>query len=193
MAQQPFSNFRTELFRQIDPDDEDATFRRLVDLFYAFNPVRNFRDSQNQQIDSLADLGLLYCRSESAFSNKQLNIERLKFLEKIGRNDLQKLKYVPFVFEIFKDNAESHIELMDITFDVKRNYRVSYKFYKSLKNFHTTVLRTISRHVRTRLRFIILEEDSLRVLSRLRTILFNRYVINTIFENSVQIMSPKSK
>ncbi|MBK8464902.1 MAG: hypothetical protein IPL32_03645 [Chloracidobacterium sp.] len=135
MAQQPFSNFRTELFRQIDPDDEDATFRRLVDLFYAFNPVRNFRDSQNQQIDSLADLGLLYCRSESAFSNKQLNIERLKFLEKIGRNDLQKLKYVPFVFEIFKDNAESHIELMDITFDVKRNYRVSYKFYKSLKNF----------------------------------------------------------
>jgi hypothetical protein len=57
------------------------------------------------------------------------------FLQKLNKTNLNELDYSMFIFEVFKNKAESQVELTHLTFDKHRNYKVNYKFYKSLNSF----------------------------------------------------------
>lgn len=129
--------YATEAFKKIAPDNEQATYRLLVDMFYAFDPQRKFKDKGNNPIATLPEMALLYVQDEGAFADKYLKVEREKALLQFGRSDLERLDRTSFVFEIFKDHAEAEIELLDVTFDRKRNFLVSYQYYKSLNAYLT--------------------------------------------------------
>jgi serine/threonine protein kinase len=130
-----FDDFQTEIQDQIISRDEDAAFRYLIDLFYVFDPERTYRDLNNNPISTLEELGLFYAKNEAAFSDKILIIEKEKFLTKLGRGHLAGLNYKDFIFEIFKNKAENRLDLLSLSFDKSRNYKINYTFYKSLTNF----------------------------------------------------------
>jgi serine/threonine protein kinase/uncharacterized protein YgiM (DUF1202 family) len=130
-----FHDFKTEIQTKINSKDEAGTFRLLTNLFYAFNPDRTFRDSKNNSIKKIDDLGILYVQGESSFADKYLKIEKERFLQKLNKTELNSLDYKQFIFEVFKDKAEAQVELVKLTFDKHRDYKVNYKFYKSLNTF----------------------------------------------------------
>ncbi len=135
LVQKPFDDFKTEIQTKINSKDEAATFRLLINLFYIFNPERTFKDSKNIAVKTIDDLGLFYVQNENLFADKYLKIEKKRFLEKVNKKELNTLDYKEFIFEVFKDKAEALVELVNLTFDKHRDYKVNYKFYKSLNAF----------------------------------------------------------
>ncbi len=135
LIQKPFDNFATEIPTKIDTKKETETFRQLLSLFYTFNSNRTFKDANNHSINTLEEVGLFLALDETAFTNKFLKAEKESFLEKIGKGKLNQLGYIPLIFEIFKDKAETEVEFLALSFDKQRNYKVLYKYYKSLSKF----------------------------------------------------------
>lgn len=135
LTQKTFDDFKTDCQTKLSTKDESTTFRLLINLFHTFNSQRTFRDSKNNSVKNIDDLGLFYVQNESLFADKFLKIEKEKFLEKISKKELNALDYKQFVFEVFKDKAEAQVELVNLTFDKHRNYIVNYKFFKSLNSF----------------------------------------------------------
>ncbi len=135
LVQKSFDDFKTETQTKINPKAEAETFRLLTNLFYTFNPQRTFRDSKNNSLKTIADLGLFYVQNEAAFSDKYLKVEKGKFLEQLNKKELNTLDHRQFIFEVFKEKAEAQVELINLTFDKHRNYTVNYKFFKSLNSF----------------------------------------------------------
>ena len=125
----------TRVHEAIDPADGPRAYRQFLDLFYEFDPARTYRDASGRPVAPLEQLALELARDEASFSDKMLAAERERFFKKLGRPELTKLKYTQFVFEVFKGKAESRLELVDLYFDRERNYKVSYKYYKSLSRF----------------------------------------------------------
>lgn len=148
LAQGSFAGFGAEIFARFDDKNEKEAFHQLLNLFYSFDPDRVFKDKSNKPLATLEDLGLFYARNEPDFLDKFLVIEKERYLKKIGKESIGNLPYIPFVFEVFKDKAESKVELVDLTFDKGKNYKISYNYYKSLKAFlkhHGIVKDFISR------------------------------------------------
>jgi len=137
LVQKSFDDFKTETQTKVNPKAEVETFRLLTNLFYNFNPQRTFRDSKNNSLKSIDDLGLFFVQNESAFSDKYLKVEKAKFLEHLNKKELNTLDHRQFIFEVFKEKAEAQVELVNLTFDKHRNYTVNYKFFKSLKKIST--------------------------------------------------------
>jgi serine/threonine protein kinase/uncharacterized protein YgiM (DUF1202 family) len=135
LIQKPFDDYKTEIQTKVNSKDEAGTFRLLINLFYAFNPDRTFRDSKNNSIKTIDELGIFYVQNESAFADKYLKIEKERFLQKFSKTELNSLDYKQFIFEVFKDKAEAQVELVNLTFNKHRDYKVNYKFYKSLNTF----------------------------------------------------------
>ena len=69
------------------------------------------------------------------FSDKYLKIEKEKFFDNLNKEELNSLDLHQLIFEIFKDKTLAEVELVDLTFDKHRDYKVNYKFYKSLNTF----------------------------------------------------------
>jgi len=135
IVQKPFDDYKTEIHVKISSKDEAGTFRILMNLFYSFNPERTFKDLKNITVKTIDGLGLFYVQNESSISDKYLKIEKERFLQKLNKNELNALDYKQFIFEVFKHKLEAHIELINLTFDKHRNYKVKYKYYKSLNTF----------------------------------------------------------
>lgn len=135
LVQKPFDDYKTETQTKINSKDEAATFRLLTNLFYAFNSERTFKDSKNSAVKTIDALGLFFVQNESSFSDKHLKIEKERFLQKLNKNKLNTLDYNQFIFEVFKDKAEAQVELVNLTFDKHRDYKIHYKYFKSLNSF----------------------------------------------------------
>lgn len=135
LVQKPFDDFKTETQTKINSKDEGGTYRLLTNLFYTFNAERTFKDSKNVAVKTIDALGLFYVQNESSFADKYLKIEKERFLQKLNKNELNTLDYKQFIFEVFKDKVEAQVELVNLTFDKHRDYKVNYKFYKSLNSF----------------------------------------------------------
>ena len=138
-----FNDLKTEIHIGINERKLDTFHRNLLALFYAFNPNRGFRDNKNMEHQTLEEMGLFFVKQPNLFNDKYLHTEKEVFLEKINFKYLSNLTYKPFIFEIFKHQAQTEIEFISLTFDKYRNNELSYKFYKSLnpfldtKNIHT--------------------------------------------------------
>jgi len=135
LAPKPFENLATEIPAKINPNKESDSFHQLLSLFYAFNPDRGFRAPHNAPIKNVDELGLFFARNESAFSDKFLDAERKRFLELNKRTDLVGRDYVTFLFEVFKRNTTTKLELEKLTFDKKQIFQVQYRFAKTLNPF----------------------------------------------------------
>lgn len=138
-----FSDLKTEIHIGINDRKLDAFYRNLLAMFYAFNPNRGFRDNKNLEHLTLEEMGLFFVKQPNLFNDSYLHAEKEVFLEKINFKYLSNLTYKPFIFEVFKHQAQTEIEFISLTFDKYRNNELSYKFYKSLnqfldsKNIHT--------------------------------------------------------
>ncbi|MFQ5754259.1 MAG: protein kinase, partial [bacterium] len=125
-----FSDYQAILYPQL-------TDERLLDLFYAFNDERVFRDLSNSSIDTIEEVGFYFAKHEELFENKYMRIERGKFVRKQNLTNLSNLSYEEFLFSTFNDKMKSEIEFCDIEFDKPRNRKITikYKIRKSLTEF----------------------------------------------------------
>jgi len=130
-----FIDLKTEIHIGINDRTLDTFHRNLLAMFYAFNPKRGFRDNKNIEHPTLEEMGLFFVKQPNLFNDKYLHAEKDVFLDKINFKHLSNLTYKPFIFEIFKHQAETEIEFISLTFDKYRNNELAYKFYKSLNSF----------------------------------------------------------
>ena len=130
-----FVDLKAEIHIGINGLKLDMFRRNLLALFYAFNPKRGFKDDKNVEYTTLDEMGLYFVKQPNLFSEEKLNVEKEVFLERINCKHLSSLTYIPFIFEIFKHQAQTEIEFISLTFDKYRNNELEYKFYKSLNSF----------------------------------------------------------
>ena len=130
-----FNDLKAEIHIDINNRKLDLFRRNLLALFYAFNPKRGFRDNKNVDYTTLDEMGLYFVKQPILFDEEKLNVEKEVFLERINCKHLSSLTYIPFIFEIFKHQAQTEIEFISLTFDKYRNNELEYKFYKSLNSF----------------------------------------------------------
>jgi serine/threonine protein phosphatase PrpC/serine/threonine protein kinase len=130
-----FDDLKAEIHIGINDRKLDIFRRNLLALFYAFNPKRGFKDDKNVEYTTLDEMGLYYVKQPNLFSEEKLTVEKEVFLERINCKHLSSLNYIPFIFEIFKHQAQTEIEFISLTFDKYRNNELEYKFYKSLNSF----------------------------------------------------------
>ena len=130
-----FDDLKAEIHIDINDRKLDIFRRNLLALFYAFNPKRGFKDDKNIEYTTLDEMGLYFVKQPILFDEEKLNVEKEVFLERINCKHLSSLTYIPFIFEIFKHQAQTEIEFISLTFDKYRNNELEYKFYKSLNSF----------------------------------------------------------
>jgi hypothetical protein len=130
-----FDDLKAEIHIGINGLKLDMFRRNLLALFYAFNPKRGFKDDKNLEYTTLDEMGLYFVKQPILFSEEKLTVEKEVFLERINCKHLSSLTYTPFIFEVFKHNAQTEIEFISLTFDKYRNNELEYKFYKSLNTF----------------------------------------------------------
>ena len=130
-----FNELKAEIHININDRKLDTFRRNLVILFYAFNPKRGFRDDKNIEYTTLDEMALFFVKQPNLFNELNLHVEKEIFLEKIKFKQLSSLNYKSLVFEIFKNQAQTEIEFISLTFDKYRNNELAYKFYKSLNSF----------------------------------------------------------
>jgi serine/threonine protein phosphatase PrpC/serine/threonine protein kinase len=130
-----FDDLKAEIHIGINGLKLDMFRRNLLALFYAFNPKRGFKDDKNVEYTTLDEMGLYFVKQPILFSEEKLTVEKEVFLERINCKHLSSLTYIPFIFEVFKHQAQTEIEFISLTFDKYRNNELEYKFYKSLNSF----------------------------------------------------------
>jgi hypothetical protein len=126
-----FSDYRTEWYTKISNEN-------LIELFYAFDNSKVFKDLNNNQLETIEKVGFYFAKNEALFENVFLKSEKKRFLEKLNLLGLINLSYKDFLFTIFNKHIKSEIEFYDITISQnKEEYILSYKFGKSLSEFFT--------------------------------------------------------
>jgi len=130
-----FDDLKAEIHIGINGLKLDMFRRNLLALFYAFNPKRGFKDDKNVEYTTLDEMGLYFVKQPILFSEEKVTVEKEVFLERINCKHLSSLTYIPFIFEVFKHQAQTEIEFISLTFDKYRNNELEYKFYKSLNSF----------------------------------------------------------
>jgi serine/threonine protein kinase len=124
-----FSDFKATLYPQIHKKPE-----RLLELFYAFDPQRGFKDSNNKSYHTLEEVGRFFGGHESQFSEQQLQVETRVFLRHRQRDELSQLSYKDFLFSTLKDHVRSEIHFIDFRTNQPDN-QVVYKLGKSLADY----------------------------------------------------------
>lgn len=127
--QKKFSDFKTVLYPAIEKHPE-----RLLELFYAFNPQRGFKDSNNNRYHTLEEVARFFGDNETLFSNHHLQIEKQVFLRHQNREELSKLSYREFLFSALKDHVRSEIYFVDFRVHYADNEAV-YRLGKSLVDY----------------------------------------------------------
>lgn len=184
--QQEFSDYKTVLFSSINKHPE-----RLLELFYAFNPQRGFKDSNNQRYRTIEEVVRFFGEDETLFSNHHLQIEKQVFLRHQNREELSKLSYRAFLFSALKDHVRSEIHFVDFRVHHADN-EVVYKLGKSLADYFR------QHNINKPLAEMVPKEESLSlpgVLFNPTSAIFQRIVdgIEQKHEIRAHLISPSSK
>jgi serine/threonine protein kinase len=128
-------DFKGVFYREIMLSNEFKSYTKLLDLLYSFELQRTFRDFNNNSHKTIEEIGLYFVQNESAFSLSFIKAEKEKSLERMNLSSLKELNYKEFVFEIFKNKAETQIELVNLNFDKHKEYDIKYKYFKSINTY----------------------------------------------------------
>ncbi|PIB28292.1 hypothetical protein BFP78_00095 [Gaetbulibacter sp. 5U11] len=129
-----YNGFQSEITKALKVNEEDISLIKILNLFYNFNENRVFH-FKNDKCNTIEELGFYIVENENDFENKYFKVEKNWFLKKKTNEKLSNLNSKELVFEIFKNDAKSTIEYIDLTFDKHRDYSINYKYYKSLTDF----------------------------------------------------------
>lgn len=124
-------DFKSEIVKVIIPNEIEKSQSRILNLFQSFNQERVFNYNRDK-CKNLEELGLYIANNENRFKNSYFKAEKNWFLKKENKLELANLESKELVFEIFKDEANSTIEYISLSFDKHRVYDINYKYYKSL-------------------------------------------------------------
>lgn len=130
-----FSEYKTEIKNKINPQNIKLTNELLLKVFYTFNSARTFRDKENNSLKTITDIGLYLAKNENLYDDIHIITEKQKYFSDNNLTNLKSLDYRTFIFEVFKGEAVSEIELTDLSIDKNRNFTVYYKYFKSLNNY----------------------------------------------------------
>ena len=132
-----FSRLQTQFHKKLPTDKKNAfqSLRKILLLIYFMNPKRGFKDLNNQELNSLEEMGLFYARNESLFDDTYLWLEKGYFLANNKRADLVNVKYEDFLFGLFQEHTQTHITLGKLKVDQDRNFTTTYTYKKSLSDY----------------------------------------------------------
>ena len=112
----------------------DLTHENLIELFYAFNEHRAFRDLEGKQYDTIEKTGLFFAANAALFDNEYLRIERIQFLKQYDLELFIQKNINDFLFSIFKEYVKVEIEFVSMNFK-NSICTISYKIGKSLSDY----------------------------------------------------------
>ncbi|MDZ7318843.1 MAG: SH3 domain-containing protein [candidate division KSB1 bacterium] len=124
-----FSDFKAVLYPRIEKNPE-----KLLELFYAFNPQRGFKDGNNKSYHNIEEVGKFFGAREALFSDQHLQVEKRVFLHQQQRDELSKMSYNEFLFSALKNYVHSEIHFIDFRVH-KADNEVIYKLGKSLADY----------------------------------------------------------
>ncbi len=130
-----FRDYKTQIQGKINPQNIKTTNELLLNIFYSFNAARTFRDKENNSLKTITDIGLYLAKNENLYDDIHIVAEKQKYFSDNNYTNLKSLDYRTFIFEVFKGEAVSEIELSDLDFDKNRNFTIYYKYFKSLNNY----------------------------------------------------------
>ena len=113
----------------------DLTHENLIELFYAFNEHRAFRDLEGKRYDTIEKIGLFFAANEGLFDNEYLRLEKNVFCRRHNLSHLTSLEYKEFLFGIFESEINPEVELINISLVDDELYEIKYKYKKSLSHF----------------------------------------------------------
>lgn len=131
---EPF-NLKSTLTAWFEKNKTEQITECFVELFHLFTQSRGFRDLQNKTLNSLEDIALMYAAQPALMSNTVLEAERRVFLRINGNKTLIETDADDFVFAVFNKEAVSELELTGLTFDKERQFRFTYRFFRTLNSF----------------------------------------------------------
>jgi serine/threonine protein kinase len=126
-----FSDYRAVFYPNIDD-------KKLLELFYAFNKQRVFKDNENNPYKTIDEIGFLLAKKKELFDDKYTLIEKNLFFKKNNRKDLIELTYIDTLIEIFADKVKTNIEFIDLIESQSQNSKIMYKLHKSLTEFFSS-------------------------------------------------------
>jgi len=138
---EPFSvvvdefNYKTQLHVFFDKKNYHASLIKLLDLFYAFNSERKFVVSDQKEFDTLHEIALFYAAETDAMDNPNMEAERINFLIHNEHTKLVKLSALELVYEVFRKEAISELEIVSVHFEKDMHFEITYTFNKTLNNF----------------------------------------------------------
>ncbi len=109
--------------------------KELIELFYAFDGKRSFRDDKNKYYDTLEKLALFFAENKEKFNDKYLSLEKKIYMSKINQPALNKYEYTPFLFKVFKGKEKTFVSINEIQVGKNRTYSFRYTYQKSLFEF----------------------------------------------------------
>ncbi|MBC8489537.1 MAG: protein kinase, partial [Bacteroidetes bacterium] len=125
-----FEDFHTVFYSKL-------TDKKLIELFYAFDQNRVFKDLSNKSYKNLEEVGLLFAIGSEIFKNKYLTIEKEYFLKELNRPDLLNLNYRDFLFEIFYKEIKTEIKYINLEYNEPKRgkHTIIYKLGKSVSDY----------------------------------------------------------
>lgn len=130
-----FSDYKTQIQGKINPQNIKTANEFLLKVFYTFNSARTFRDKENNSLKTITDIGLYLAKNENMYDDIHIVTEKQKYFSDNNFTNLKSLDYRTFIFEVFKGEAVSEIELSDLSIDKNRNFTIYYKYFKSLNSY----------------------------------------------------------
>ncbi|MDH5655104.1 MAG: protein kinase [Spirochaetia bacterium] len=108
--------------------------KSILDLFYAFNSNRVFRDEENQSIPDIKQIALYFAARKERYRAPKMIEERNYYVKKIGMRDLEDTIYTDFIFHVLKDHTKAAIEILSFEPQGK-NHAVRFRVYKNLNDY----------------------------------------------------------
>jgi len=126
---------KMELYMLFDEKEYYNKLDKLLHLFYTFNPERRFRDMQNNNVSTLEDMALYFASKPELINNPLLEAEKNVFLMHLNKKNLCNLSTEKLIFDVFKNEVISELELISVNFNREKQFEFNYRFYKSLNQF----------------------------------------------------------
>jgi len=135
ITQKSFKNYLTAIQIEIKINQESDFNKKIINLFYLFNPKRTFKDKQNKAIYNIPDLALMFIAYKALYKDKYIVVEKDKFLVSQNKIELINVFYEDFILKVFE--KEINFTISFVRFKIITEYEciVYFDFLKSLNNF----------------------------------------------------------
>jgi serine/threonine protein kinase len=108
---------------------------KVLNLFYAFDKARGFRDEENNPLFELEEIACYFAQLPQRFEHPLLKVELQKFLEINGYHNIVTGNLSDFLLQSLKHRASNQINISRVSMSRTREYQIVYGYEKNLNHY----------------------------------------------------------